>query len=583
MTEEQEKAERQVQGYIKILGSHLKKIEELKGQNSDFINIQDSFKKTISSSIAKAKGRIEDVKNGAVWDNLVIAFFGETNAGKSTIIETFRILFGEKERLEMLSKSNDGVDGLIVGTGVSDCTQIYKEYKMNISGVPFTLIDVPGIEGNEGAYEEEIKKALNKAHYVFYVQGQNKKPDTGTATKIKKYLQDWVKVYSIYNVRGVASNYDEPEERNFLLNDGNKKVEEQIKSTFSEILGDTYQGNITVQAYLALCSKANFAPEREDLRRGQKKLLEYFGDRDSVLSFSQFQSLINVTETKASNFKKEIVAANVEKHKALLKTVCDDLKDISSRESQNMIKLKESIHNFQENVKGDFAASKNRIKGLSDRRYNSIFDQIYEKAARAIDVDINDKEYFSIVANSVMTEISEQITNDISNEIKSLNEKIDRRKHSLDQAVSYIGSDGANPEINVSLSFDDALKKLDFNFDDIAHYATAAIGAAFVAANFWNPVGIGLAIATVLLSFFTGRSKKAQAKAKAYEEIYKAKKENKQKFDSAISKICTKLNKSRDQIVKSVGVDGTNVESLKGEVTDVIGKLKIEISKLNIM
>jgi hypothetical protein len=483
----------------------------------------------------------------------------------------------------MLSKSKEGVDGLIVGTGVSDCTQIYKEYKMKISEVPFTLIDVPGIEGNEGAYEEEIKKALNKAHYVFYVQGQNKKPDTGTATKIKKYLQDWVKVYSIYNVRGVASNYEEQEKRDFLLNDGNKKVEEQIKSTFSEILGDTYQGNITVQAYLALCSKANFAPERKDLRRGQEKLLKYFGDCDSVLSFSQFQSLINVTETKASNFKKEIVAANVEKHKALLKTVCDDLESISSRESQNMEKLKESIRNFQKNVKVDFAASKNRIKGLSDRKYNLIFDQIYEKAARAIDNDINDKEYFSIVANSVMTEISEQIDKDISGEIKSLNKNIDRRKRSLDKAVSYIWSDGTNPKIDVSLSFDDALEKLDFNFDDIAHYASAAIGAAFVAANFWNPVGIGIAIATVLLSFFTGRNKKAEAKEAMRKQINKAKAENKQKFDSVISKICTQLNKSCNQIVKSVGVDGTNVESLKGEVTDVIGELKIEFSKLNIM
>jgi ElaB/YqjD/DUF883 family membrane-anchored ribosome-binding protein len=294
--------------------------------------------------------------------------------------------------------------------------------------------------------------------------------------------------------------------------------------------------------------------------------------------------LINVTETKASNFKKEIVAANVEKHKALLKTVCDDLESISSRESQNMIKLKESIHNFQENVKGDFAASKNRIKGLSDRKYNSIFDQIYQKVVYAIDNDISDpKVYCESNSKRIIKKVSKDITKEISKEIESLNKNIDRRKHSLDQAVSYIGSDGANLEINVSLSFDDALKKLDFNFDDIAHYATAAIGAAFVAANFWNPVGIGLAIATVLLSFFTGRSKKAQAKAKAYEEIYKAKKENKQKFDSAISKICTKLNKSRDQIVKSVGVDGTNVESLKGEVTDVIGKLKIEISKLNIM
>jgi uncharacterized protein HemX len=149
--------------------------------------------------------------------------------------------------------------------------------------------------------------------------------------------------------------------------------------------------------------------------------------------------------------------------------------------------------------------------------------------------------------------------------------------------VSYIGSDGANPEINVSLSFNDALEKLDFNFDDIAHYAGAAIGAALVAANSWNPVGIGLAIATVLLSFFTGRNKKAEAKEAMRKQINKAKAENKQKFDSAISKICTKLNKSCNQIVKSVGVDGTNVESLKREVTDVIGELKIEISKLNIM
>ena len=31
---------------------------------------------------------------------------------------------------------------------------------MKISGVPFTLIDVPGIEGNEALYENEIKEAL---------------------------------------------------------------------------------------------------------------------------------------------------------------------------------------------------------------------------------------------------------------------------------------------------------------------------------------------------------------------------------------------------------------------------------------
>jgi hypothetical protein len=586
MTEEQKNAEGQVEKYINILNSHLQNIKKLDGQNSDFINIQDSFQTAILSSITKAKRRIEEVKNGAVWDNLVIAFFGETNAGKSTIIETLRILFEEKERTEMLKKSKEGVDGLIVGTGVSDCTQTYKEYKMNISGVPFTLIDVPGIEGNEGAYEEEIRKALNKAHCVFYVQGQNKKPDTGTATKIKKYLQDWVKVYSIYNVRGVASNYEEPEERNFLLNEGNKKVEKQINSTFKMILGNTYQGNTTIQAYLALCSKANFAPEREDLRRGQKKLLKYFGDSDSVLSFSQFQSLINVTKTKASNFKKEIVAANAEKHKTLLKAICGDLKRISSRESQNIKKLKDSILDFQKNVRGDFAASEGRISSISDRIYNSLFDQIYQMVIYTIDNKIsNPKEHCESEAKKIMEEVSKNLTKEISIEISSLNENVRKRKHSLDQNISNIWACETTPVI-VLPSFDEALEKLDISFGDFANFVIAAVSAVsayFAFANFWNPLGWFLAAAIMLSWLFEGRDKKAEAKEAMRKQINKAKAENKQKFDSAISKICTQLNKSRNQIVESVGIDGTNVKLLKGEATALIGELKNEISKLNIL
>ena len=65
-------------------------------------------------------------------------------------------MFEESERKQDMETYQGGVDGLIVGTGESDYTQVYKEYKMNIGGVPFTLIDVPGIEGNEAKYEEEI-------------------------------------------------------------------------------------------------------------------------------------------------------------------------------------------------------------------------------------------------------------------------------------------------------------------------------------------------------------------------------------------------------------------------------------------
>lgn len=39
----------------------------------------------------------------AEWDKFTIAFFGETNAGKSTIIESLRILFSEESRQDLLN------------------------------------------------------------------------------------------------------------------------------------------------------------------------------------------------------------------------------------------------------------------------------------------------------------------------------------------------------------------------------------------------------------------------------------------------------------------------------------------------
>ena len=38
---------------------------------------------------------IDSLDKNAEWDKFTIAFFGETNAGKSTIIESLRIIFDE--------------------------------------------------------------------------------------------------------------------------------------------------------------------------------------------------------------------------------------------------------------------------------------------------------------------------------------------------------------------------------------------------------------------------------------------------------------------------------------------------------
>lgn len=65
-------------------------------------------------------------------------------------------------------------------------------------------------------------------------------------------------MYSIYNVRGGASNYDEEDERETLLTESVLKTENLVKIEFKRILGDVYAGHITLQALLAMCAKAVF-------------------------------------------------------------------------------------------------------------------------------------------------------------------------------------------------------------------------------------------------------------------------------------------------------------------------------------
>lgn len=57
--------------------------------------------------IIKIEPSIEELKENQEWDTYTIAFYGETNAGKSTVIESLRIYFQEKTKLETQNKFNE--------------------------------------------------------------------------------------------------------------------------------------------------------------------------------------------------------------------------------------------------------------------------------------------------------------------------------------------------------------------------------------------------------------------------------------------------------------------------------------------
>ncbi len=145
------------------------KDEKLKRFNQEALEV---FQKLERESLKE----LESLKNNEEWENFTIAFYGETGAGKSTLIECLRLFFKERskvvqqERFKSLYsnyvKNHRGSghvlleleklqDGAIIGDGRSDFTLETKSYTFKHNNKTFTLLDVPGIEGDE-------KKVLNR-------------------------------------------------------------------------------------------------------------------------------------------------------------------------------------------------------------------------------------------------------------------------------------------------------------------------------------------------------------------------------------------------------------------------------------
>lgn len=577
---EQMQTEALVQIYIELLDRQLVCIRGLKGANTSFSSIQDAYIKVVEKCIEKAKVRITDIKEGAVWDNLVIAFFGETNAGKSTIVETFRILYGEETRAEKLRCNPDGVDGEIVGTGQADFTQTYTEYKMSIGGHPFTLIDVPGIEGNEGKYEEGIRMALNKAHYVFYIQGQNKQPDSGTAGKIKSYLRDWVKVYSVYNVREDVSYYEDPQKQSTLMSPSTDKVATLIEKTFEEILGATYVENKTLQAYLALSSKAQFLPSRTDLLRRQKKLFSYFGDADAIYKFSQFDSLVDVVSQKASNFLPEIIEANKEKHRSLLREIMIELKGVSKETSDSIIALEEAVNSFKKGVTQDFNNTKAQIHRNANARYEQLFQELERFGDRAIEEEKNKSACKKYTKQAVKRILGDELRDDLQKQIESLNESIHERKRKLDQELSSIKLTDINVSIDIKMDFAGALDKLDITLGDFTGFLLKFGSLAVTVLTYWSPVGWILAALQLIGLFLGGRNRKAEAKKQMRENLRKAQEESMQEYNQQIATLASNLDAPLEALIESLGQDQQNLKKLKDFVSTTEENIKNELMKL---
>ena len=138
----------------------IKKYEEVRSslekaiEKSDDIEISgeeenaelDYIRKTLSQLNSEFKTEIDRLENSSEWDRFCMAFFGETNAGKSTIIEALRIVYDEESRREEINSQND-----MIKSALSEEEKDYSELVQELARLNTSL---------EGKKESNVKKAL---------------------------------------------------------------------------------------------------------------------------------------------------------------------------------------------------------------------------------------------------------------------------------------------------------------------------------------------------------------------------------------------------------------------------------------
>lgn len=119
----------------------LSDIAELKVENKDGQQQLSEMMQRLRVMQERFNTELDFLENHAEWDRFTMAFFGETNAGKSTIIESLRILFKEESRQQLLQKKQSDLEQFeralieLVEQLRSDLGRVYAAYAGEVATI----------------------------------------------------------------------------------------------------------------------------------------------------------------------------------------------------------------------------------------------------------------------------------------------------------------------------------------------------------------------------------------------------------------------------------------------------------------
>jgi GTPase Era involved in 16S rRNA processing len=109
-------------------------ITEQKETSAEIQQAQNETKENLTHSRCDIASSLEQLEKNSEWDVFTIAFYGETNAGKSTLIETLRILLQEPEKMREQAEFNRAIKDY----NKKDCEILEYESKVDTIKTEYT-------------------------------------------------------------------------------------------------------------------------------------------------------------------------------------------------------------------------------------------------------------------------------------------------------------------------------------------------------------------------------------------------------------------------------------------------------------
>lgn len=363
-------------------------------------------------------------------------------------------------------------DGEIIGDGRADFTRKTQRYDMRLNGQPFALLDVPGIEGNEGLVVNQIEKAVQTAHAVFYVTNQAAPPQTGdaqrkgTLEKIKEHLGAQTEVWTIFNKKITNPKHsltDRPlisEDEAVSLVGLNEKMREQ--------LGDHYRDVFSLSALPAfLASTDHFAPNSQNATRRNKILADF--NAEELLEKTRLRAFLYLLNAKLlDGSDSKITRANFHKAKDALDQTVTALKEVKGKFSQLLESLRLDGQSAQVQLKGSFKSLKRRLESAGEAEIDTFISDVRKAMYERIDADIGNDEFkqaFSDTIDAQQKKLSKRLPVAISQEVERFQKeaedilaRFEAQARELTGIYAKLGKTNLQSQFDLRIKIDSGIK-----------------------------------------------------------------------------------------------------------------------------